>query len=368
MKNARKLLWLLIAVICCAGLVMSLTRGTRGAAFETIDNEPLVEITLRDISRAVLATGIIKPSVGAEVRVGSRVSGVVARLHVEIGDRVEQGQLLGELDPTEYQARCRQAEASLENAHAELTFRELELERQQTLFEGGFTSRRQLDEANARFDLARASVKEAQARLAYDEVQLAYTRISAPISGVVAAVSTQEGETVAASLTAPTFVVLIDLDRLEVWAYVDETDIGRIREGQRATFTVDTYPEVDFEGVVTAIYPKAEMKDNVVNYVTIIDIDQPAGISRPAEVRTVLRPEMTTTCRIYQETRNEVATLPSAVVKREGMQRFVYLADGEAISRRNITVGWSDSNFVEITSGLTPGQYVLSSPQKELEQ
>ncbi|MCP4902114.1 MAG: efflux RND transporter periplasmic adaptor subunit [bacterium] len=368
MRSSRKLLWLLIAVICCAGLAMSLTWGTRGADPNTVIDDFPIEVTLRDISSAVLATGIIKPSIGAEVKVGSRVSGVVARLHVEIGDKVEQGQLLGELDPTEYEARCRQAQASLENARAELTFRRLELERQEALFEGGFTSGRQLDEARARFDLAQASVKEAQARLAYDEVQLAYTRISAPISGVIAAVSTQEGETVAASLAAPTFVVLIDLDRLEVWAYVDETDIGRIQEGQRATFTVDTYPDVDFGGVVTAIYPKAEMKDNVVNYVTIINIDDGTGTFRSGEARTVLRPEMTTTCRIYQETRGEIATLPSTVVHRDGAQRFVYLAEGEASTRHNVTVGWSDGSIVEITSGLTAGQHVLSEPRKELDQ
>ncbi len=100
------------------------------------------------------------------------------------------------------------------------------------------------------------------------------------MAGVVASVSTQEGETVAASFAAPTFVTLLDLARLEVWAYVDETDIGRIHRGQDATFTVDTYGDDEFAGRVTAIYPQAEIRDNVVNYVAVIRFDARRATAR----------------------------------------------------------------------------------------
>jgi len=106
----------------------------------------------------------------------------------------------------------------------------------------------------------------------------------------VASVATQEGETVSASFATPTFVTLIDLNRLEVWAYVDETDIGRIELGQRATFTVDTYGDASFAGTVTAIYPKAEIRDNVVNYIAVVRFEPQPG-------RT-LRPDMTAFVRI----------------------------------------------------------------------
>ena len=203
---------------------------------------------------------------------GSRVSGIVKRLHVNIGDRVEKGQLLGELDPTEFNARYNQALAALENAKAELDYAALNLKRQRSLKKKNFTSQDKVDAAEKSHEVMVSVFKQTEANLDYARIQLGYTRIKAPISGVVASVSTQEGETVAASFTAPTFVIIIDLERLEVQAYVDETDIGRIEKGQRASFTVDTYPGIDFEGTVTAIYPKAEMKDNVVNYITIIDI------------------------------------------------------------------------------------------------
>ena len=177
----------------------------------------------RDMGSSVLATGIIKPRVGAEVRVGSRVSGIVKQLHVKVGDRVTKGQLLGELDRTEFTARYNQALAALEKAKAEQVYTALNLERQQTLKKKNFTPQDKVDEAKMTHDLAKAAVKQAEANLDYAKIQLGYTWIRAPIPGVVASVSTQEGETVAASFAAPTFVVLIDLERLEVWAYVDET-------------------------------------------------------------------------------------------------------------------------------------------------
>lgn len=240
-----------------------------------------------------LATGIIKPCTGAEVKVGSRVSGIVSHLYVKIGDRVKKGQLLGQLERTELEARFQEAQAVLENAEAERDMAALSLTRQNSLIKKNFTPQVQVDLAQTAYDVSLSMVKKAAAGVENARIQLGYTEIRAPIAGVVASVSTQEGETVAASFAAPTFVVIIDLSQLEVWAYVDETDIGRILKDQKASFTVDTYPGVPFTGKVTAIYPKAEMKDNVVNYIAIISITAKEGYT--------LRPEMTTTVRILQE-------------------------------------------------------------------
>ena len=120
--------------------------------------------------------------------------------------------------------------------------------------------------------LAKAMVDRAKASLEEEDIQLSYANITAPIDGIVAFVSTQEGETVVASLNAPTFVTLIDLRKLEMTVYVDETDIGRIKVGQDALFTVDTYSEKFFKGKVREIRPKAVIKDNVVNYEVILDL------------------------------------------------------------------------------------------------
>ena len=241
----------------------------------------------RQPARSVKATGVIKPMIGAEVRVGSRISGVVRRLHVQIGDRVEKGQLLAELDDRDLVARQREALAALQLAEANLDYAKADLARKRELHEGELLASSDLDLAQRGYAVAEQQVDGARASVDVASTQLGYGRIVAPIAGVVASVTTQEGETVAASFSTPTFVTLLDLTRLEVWAYVDETDIGRIRIGQPATFTVDTYGSAELTGEVTAIYPKAEIRDNVVNYVTVIRFETPPG--------KVLRPDMTTT-------------------------------------------------------------------------
>jgi len=238
----------------------------------------------------VKATGIVNPMIGAEVRVGSRVSGVVRRLHVRVGDTVRAGQALAELDDRDLSARRDEARAAVELAEANLDYARADLARKRGLAAEGLLAPSDLDLAERGFAVAGRQREGAMATLDFATTQLGYAKIIAPIPGVVASVSTQEGETVAASFSTPTFVTLIDLDRLEVWAYVDETDIGRIRAGQTARFTVDTYGDEEFDGHVTTIYPKPQIRDNVVNYVAVIHFDPPRD--------RVLRPEMTTTVRI----------------------------------------------------------------------
>lgn len=286
----KKLVLSLVILGAVAVAALVLARG-----FSSWDEEPaqtakVVRRVRRTPDSAVTATGVIKPMSGAEVRVGSRVSGVVRRLFVRVGDAVRKGQVLAELDARELLARRAQAVAAVESARADWGYAQADLGRKRELGAAQLIPRNELDLAERACAVAEQRLKEAEANLEYAETQLGYTRIFAPISGVVATISTQEGETVAASFAAPTFVTLLDLDRLEVWAYVDETDIGRIQTGQKARFTVDTYPGHDFEGRVTTIYPQAEIRDNVVNYVTVVRFEPPRD-------RT-LRPEMTVMAKI----------------------------------------------------------------------
>jgi RND family efflux transporter MFP subunit len=313
--------------------------------------EPAVEVahaTRRSLGAAVKATGVVKPRVGAEVKVGSRVSGVVARLYVRIGDAVARGQVLAELETRELGARRDQAAAALAAADATLRYQRSDLERRRALHGDLLLSAADLDVAERAHDVAAEQRAEAAASLDYARTQLGYARITAPIAGVVASVATQEGETVAASLAAPTFVTLVDLARLEVWAYVDETDIGRVATGQAARFTVDTYPDHEFEGRVAAVYPQAEIRDNVVDYVAVVTFEAPR--------ERVLRPEMTTSVRIAIETRDGVLAVPRRAVRRDGAGSFVLTARGE---RRPVTLGARDETYAEITSGLREQDEVL---------
>jgi RND family efflux transporter MFP subunit len=343
----KKLTWFLGLGAVALPLALLAPAATKRAREDESRGE-VARVARRTIESSVKATGVVKPRIGAEVKAGSRVSGVVARLHVRIGDEVARGQLLAELDTRELVARRDQARAALAAADATLQYARSDFRRKQSLNASELLSAAELDVAERGRGVAEQQHAEAAANLAFARTQLGYSRITAPIAGVVASVTTQEGETVAASLEAPTFVTLVDLARLEVWAYVDETDIGRIAKGQTAHFTLDTYPDEEFEGRVSAVYPQAEIRDNVVNYVTVVTFEPPPG-------RT-LRPEMTTTVRITLDTRPDVLAVPRRALRRAQGRSFVLTPAGD---ERQVTVGSRDETHAEIVTGLREGDEVL---------
>jgi RND family efflux transporter MFP subunit len=348
-RLALSALAILLAVVVLwgwPGFLRSSGEGTGGPeAYRT------AAVARRDIGATVLATGVIRPMVGAQVQVGSRVSGILQRLNVTIGDEVAAGEILAELDATEFEARRDLALAALETARVEARFAEVDRNRARDLHAEGVISRVELDAMERGYQVAAANLKQAEANARSAEIQLDYTVIRAPVPGVVASVSTQVGETVAASFASPTFVTIIDLERLEIWAYVDETDIGRVEVGQRATFTVDTYPDTEFSGTVTAIQPKAEIVDNVVNYVTLIRIGPTEG--------KILRPEMTTTVNIVLEGREDVLTLPNGAVRRDAEGVFAYVPGTGGLERRVIRTGYRGRDYTEVVEGLEAGEEVV---------
>ncbi len=347
----RKLAWSVVGIAAAALPLVLLGRVAATRSLERPQDGRLVRVSRRDVGTTVKATGVVKPMIGAEVKVGSRVSGVVERLHVRIGDRVEKGQLLAQLDAHELVARRDQAEAALRSARASLAYAQAELARKRELAAARLIAPSQLDLAATAAGVAEQQRAEAEANLDYARTQLGYARIEAPIAGVVSSVSTQEGETVSASLAAPTFVTLLDLARLEVRAYVDETDIGRIRLGQKAAFTVDTYPGREFAGRVTAIYPQAEIRDNVVDYVTVVGFEAPRD--------GVLRPEMTTTVKISLGVHENALAVPRAALRREEGRPYVLCTQGDRSVRRPVRTGLSDEGYWEIVEGLQEGEEVL---------
>jgi RND family efflux transporter MFP subunit len=349
----KKLAWGLASVAVAVPLTL-LARAAATRGQEPAPAGDVARVARRTVGTTVKATGVVKPRIGAEVKVGSRVSGVVARLYTRIGDTVARGQLLAELETRELRARRDQAQAARAAAEATLRYAEADLARKRALAAAELLPAADLDLAERSRAVAEQQHGEAAANLDYARTQLGYSRIVAPISGIVASVATQEGETVAASFAAPTFVTLVDLARLEVWAYVDETDIGRVGKGQAARFTVDTYPDQEFEGWVTAVYPQAEIRDNVVNYVTVVTFDAPR--------ERTLRPEMTTTVKIAIETRENVLAVPRRAIRREGGRAYVLTPEGE---KRSVTVGSRDETHCEILAGLAEGDFVRVGAARE---
>lgn len=317
---------------------------------EAVSNSEIrntARVRIGTLNETVMATGVIRPVTGAEVNVGSRISGTVVSLPVEVGDRVIVGQLLAELDATALEAEADTVRADVALSEPRVELAESILTRRRRLAEKGLASAEDLDIAESDLAVERAQLQANRARLRSAKIALDYTRITAPISGVVAEVSTREGETVAAAFAAPNFVTIIDLERLEVLAYVDETDIGRVFVGQEASFTVDTFPNFEFIARVTAIQPRAELQGSVVNYLVRMVFE------RPDEV--VLRPEMTAHVRIVVAEREGALTAPRTTIKRSNGRQYVLLRRDGLWVEQDVRTGWRSESSVEFLAGVREG-------------
>ena len=339
---------LTFAVVCAFTLLLAMAckGGGNQAAKGT-----LVAVKTMNLPAQIVATGTVSPRVGAEVPVGPRVSGTLKKLYVQIGDKVKKGQVLGVLEEKDLEANVHSAEASLASAKAAQIYVKAKYERLVALLPKGYVSRDQVDVAKQNLDSAAANVQKTQAQLDYAGVQLSYATVKSPIDGIVESVATQEGSTVAASFNAPTFVTLIDLKRLEVDAYVDEVDIGGVKAGQQATFSVDAYPGKTFHGTVEAIHPQAVIQDNVVNYDVII------GITDPFE--GILRPTMTANVTITLNTLSGALAIPLRAVKRENGKAFVMMPEGKQMVQRPVTLGRESGDYVQVKAGLSEGDKIL---------
>jgi HlyD family secretion protein len=239
--------------------------------------------------RPVLATGSVRLFAGARVEVGAQISGRVRALAVTQGSMVRAGQVIAQLDTQEAHTLVEQAVAQVRELTAAEAQAVDQAQRVEALAFARSTTQQELISAKATAAQASARLDAARSAEALARIRLGYTTVHAPITGIVSSVTTHEGETVAASLAAPTFVTLIDPTKLEAVALVDETDIGRVSLGDSAEFTVDAYPGKVYRGVVSRIAPDATIVGGVVDYeVTLSLVGATAG----------LKPQMTTSVTI----------------------------------------------------------------------
>lgn len=309
----------------------------------------------RTIAASVLATGVVRLRVGGEVRVGSQLSGIVEKLNVEVGSKIARGDVIAKIDSRGLEARLAQSRAQIAVEEQEVRRAEVELARAKRLDERKLVAESQVEDAQIALDQARARLEKARRDAAVVETDLSYAIIRSPISGTVASVTTQEGETVAASFTTPTFATIIEDGALELIAMVDETDIGNVAVGNPVTFTVEAYPAQEFEGRVVRIAPKGTIISGVVNFEVMIRIDSDGSL---------LKPDMTANVSIRTAER-EALVVPNAAVQREGAERFVWLESPRGLERRSVTVGMRDAAYTEIRQGIGPGDRVLVGPQPQ---
>jgi HlyD family secretion protein len=303
----------LLAAVLGAGIWWS-TRASADAP-----SYRLAKVERGPLTATVSSTGTLNPV--TSVQVGTQVSGQIKELFVDFNSQVKKGELIARIDPETLQYRVRQAEADLEagrsslnRARVSLANTQRDLDRTKELVARNFTSPAELDRAQSTFDLGAAEVRTAQAvvqqreaQLATAKVDLGRTEIRAPVDGVVIKRSVDVGQTVAASLQAPElFVIAKDLRDMQVDTSIDEADVGRIRVGQKASFTVDAFPGRTFNGEVKTVRKAPQNTQNVVTYIAIVSANNDRG---------ELLPGMTANVRIVTDTRDSVLKAPNGALR-----------------------------------------------------
>ena len=257
------------------------------------------------ITQVVLATGTLQPVI--TVNVGTQVSGTVLERKADFNDHVTKGQVLLRLDPANLEARVRQARAQLGAAEASLVLARATYERNQKLVAAGFISALTLDQGKREVDAGTANVELARAQVQSAETDLNNSVIRSPIDGVVIRRNTDVGQTVAASFQTPDLYLLAkDLRQMVIQTSVSEADVGLIKQNQAVRFTVDAYPEREFEGKVQQFRLNSTNTAGVVTYTIIVDVDNPEEL---------LKPGMTAQTRIVVATKDKVTRLPTAALR-----------------------------------------------------
>ncbi|MDH4192928.1 MAG: efflux RND transporter periplasmic adaptor subunit [Nitrospirota bacterium] len=312
----RKLLW--IGVVLIVGGIAARQFWLTGVGSEQIEYRTAL-VERGPIVAVVGATGTINPV--TSVQVGAQVTGKIISLHADFNSVVKAGEVIARIDPSLFQARRDQAAANLVNAKAmlsktktELAQRKRELDRTQALFQRELLSQNDLDvaltayeAAQAQVDVSAAQIKQAQALLETADWDLKYTVIRSPVNGIVIARNVEVGQTVTAGFTTPNiFLIALDLTKMQVDTNVSESDIGGIREGQEAFFTVDAYPRVEFQGVVRQVRNAPIIVQNVVTYDVVVEVDN-------QDLR--LKPGMTANVSITVARKDDALRVPNAAFR-----------------------------------------------------
>jgi HlyD family secretion protein len=396
--------WFIIAVLLTAIGMLTAFKLESGKAPQYYTEK----VQQGDIQNVVQATGSI--TAVTTVQVGSQVSGTIQKLYADFNSHVTQGQIIAQIDPALLQGALLQAKADLQDAVATLTSAKAALAKAQAteaqthldytrydqLAQAGVVPQQQFDSAKAAWQSATADVASAQASINQDqavvqqksaavtvaETNLNYTTIRSPIDGTVVARNVDVGQTVAASLQAPTlFTIAKDLTKMQVYVSTDESDVGAIHTGQTATFKVDAFPNETFKGQISQVRLNAATVQNVVTYTTVVDFDNPqlklfpgmtAYVSIPvAEANNVLKApngalrfKPQTTAQPTQTAATKSAGGAGKQAKDPTMATVWKMAANQSLQPVQIKLGITDHTFtqvVQVINGtLNPGDQLVT--------
>ena len=365
-----------------AGLAALLIVAIAGATWWTLAERSTIHyvsvpVAKGAVTRTVTATGTVNPEL--TIIVGTAVSGIIQELSCDYNTQVKKGQVCARIDPRPYQSLVDQnkanlavANAQLEKDKANLTYAKLALGRAATLVQTHAVSQDAYDSAKSTYDQAlaqitfdEATIQQRQASLDAAQVNLDYANIVSPVDGTVVSRNVTMGQTVAASFQTPTlFLIATDLTKMEVDANVSESDIGGIKLGNKATFTVDAFTKRTFEGTVKQVRQSPQTVQNVVTYDVVVSVNNSD---------LTLMPGMTAASRIVVAQRNDVIRVPNQALRfvpkslagavQSGAAQIWVLRDGQSMSIP-VVAGLDDDSFTEIVSGdVKPGDLVITAEQ-----
>ncbi len=367
MKKSVK--WVLVLLVVCG--VGYYWRGNKSDMPEFTTHK----LARGNITEKVTATGIINPI--STINVGTQVSGTIKEIYVDYNSEVKKNQMLALIDPDLFEAKVAQQRAALDIAKAQVLlqestvkYNEKNLQRIRKLHNQKYSADKELDLAEKDYDtsvaqlaLNKAQVEQAEASLQSAETELRYTKIISPVDGIVVSKAVEVGQTVAASFQTPTlFNVAEDLTKMQIEASVVEADIAKVKEGQVVEFSVDSFPDEIFYGMVTQVRNEAITTSNVVTYEVIIEIDN-------RDLR--LKPGMTANVEVITAQKENVLLVPNkalrftyddgtSLTKKRYKDKGLWILEKGKPVRVSITTGVYDDDFTEVTNAnLDEGEEII---------
>lgn len=287
-----------------------------------------------------------------EVIVSAEVDGILKNIKVDEGTVVSKGMLLANIDDTDYALEVKNADAALRQAQATLENTKLEFGRKQSLYKEQLVTQQQFDDVSTRLSLAEADVERAKAVLALAKQKLIKTGIYSPLSGVVKEKKVSAGDYVK---NGTNLFVIIQNNPLKLNFTVTEKDVGKLKKGQEVVFTVDTFPDREFKGNVSIIYPSLEERTRTLEVEALVP--NPNGLLKPSFFAHVT---------LYTGAARDTVVVPVTSLLYEAEKVKVFVVEGDKAREREVKIGNKYGEFIEITDGLQGGEQVVVSGQQNL--
>lgn len=369
--------------IVVAGMVLLLGVLLFGCEDDSANAYITKKVKKGEIIEKVTASGIINPI--STINIGTQVSGTISEIYVDYNTKVKKDQILAQIDPSLFQATVAQRKAALDIAKAQvnvvkndIVYYKKHLDRVKKLNKSQYSADKELESAQRDYDnaiaqlaLNEAQVSQAEAALQAAEIDLRYTRIVSPVDGIVVSKVVEVGQTVAASFQTPTlFNVAEDLTKMQIETSVVEADIAKVKDGQKVEFSVDSFPDEIFTGIVTQVRNEAITTSNVVTYEVIIEIDN-------HELK--LKPGMTANVEIITSQKEDALLVPNKALRfyvtdangetKRYADKGVWTIQNGKLKRIVVKTGISDEDYTEILEGnLSEGMSVVLENKKQAEQ